>query len=668
MVVIKPDLTRVWASDAPEENVVDPDITTPDKYVNGWEAEVPTFQHFNFLQKTFTQGLAHNNEQGINVWDAETLYPENAIVKGSNGKLYTSSRVQSGNNPTGDNGSNWVIFTLEFDTALGFITTSGLGISIPAGVVVTFKGWASIGDGGGGKWKTTGNTIDISRSPSLTGSATLSDPNGNELTLITMAGTRVAEVYVAQLGALGGADDGLPIAAAIKSMDLLGGGIVHLDRNLYNTSIKWVANTGVLLKSPIRVDLGSNTNGNIDANTKTVVRWVGGSDTGTIFTIEPESTGQAIWGGGSENIEYDCNNLIARAVHLNTTKYSLFDGKVRNAISVGLLVSSIKGAAGIFSSNNDIRSLEYIWGTQPATQDSIGLLITGNGTDVPSTQQMVGRVTGLVYNGFLVQVEESDNCHFDVIHSVVQSGGTGGAIWFRDVGFGAANSNVVTYCVGRVHGETGLYGNTLVHYISEGGAITGEGMWDGELSDYVTGKRFKSHTYALRDKISITGSQFVSSSTDIADFADFAFQWATPQLAELGTNKLSCIIPNTYRFDNGVVEAIELIVGSNGTSMGNYLLETRLSTDVTASGAVTPERSVIKTAPAGAQYTPKTITFDMTDLPYSNGDHIFLTIERAGGDVADTNTDGMFILGARVLYKGTGPDSAGSGTYFIPEW
>jgi len=28
----------------------------------------------------------------------------------------------------------------------------------------------------------------------------------------------------------------------------------------------------------------------------------------------------------------------------------------------------------------------------------------------------------------------------------------------------------------------------------------------------------------------------------------------------------------------------------------------------------------------------------------------------------------MILLGARIMYVGTGPDSAGSGTYYIPAW
>jgi len=111
MATVKPDLTRVWANGAPSGNVVDPDTTTPGKVLAGWQAEVPPFEHFNFLQKWFSQGLAYNNEQGINIWDIFTTYPIGGISKGSNGKLYIAITEQSGNNPTSDSGVNWISFS-----------------------------------------------------------------------------------------------------------------------------------------------------------------------------------------------------------------------------------------------------------------------------------------------------------------------------------------------------------------------------------------------------------------------------------------------------------------------------------------------------------------------------------------------------------------------------
>lgn len=110
MSTSKPNLTRTWAAGAPANNVVDPDTTTPGKFDAGWLAEVPPFEHFNFLQKLFTQGLAHNNEQGINIWDIDTTYPLDGLTKGSNGVTYIAIVEQSGNDPVSDGGTNWEVW------------------------------------------------------------------------------------------------------------------------------------------------------------------------------------------------------------------------------------------------------------------------------------------------------------------------------------------------------------------------------------------------------------------------------------------------------------------------------------------------------------------------------------------------------------------------------
>ena len=104
----KPDLTRVWALGAPSGNIIDPDLTTPGKFAAGWQAEVPPFEHFNFIQKLQTQGLAHINEQGIAVWDDFTTYPVGGLAKGSDGNVYKALVSQNDNDPVSDDGTNWI--------------------------------------------------------------------------------------------------------------------------------------------------------------------------------------------------------------------------------------------------------------------------------------------------------------------------------------------------------------------------------------------------------------------------------------------------------------------------------------------------------------------------------------------------------------------------------
>jgi len=150
MATTKPDLRRVWAAGAPGANIEDPDVTSPGKYDDGWLAEIPTFENFNFLQQLFTQGLAHINEQGIAQWDTLTEYPLGALVKGSNGILYKSTvAANTGNDPISSPITEWSValantnYYLDSGAADAYVLSQAAGSvsqgSYVDGTPVTFR-------------------------------------------------------------------------------------------------------------------------------------------------------------------------------------------------------------------------------------------------------------------------------------------------------------------------------------------------------------------------------------------------------------------------------------------------------------------------------------------------------------------------------------------------
>ena len=480
-------------------------------------------------------------------------------------------------------------------------------------------------------------------------------------------------VSVKDFGAVGDGvtNDTAAIQAAIDAVASIGGGQVFFEEGVYLITSGLIANIGVILNGQSRTDVSSNTNGSGVTSARPTIYW-GGAAGGYMFTVEPANVGDCVWGGGSIEIEWNGGDAAAVGVHLNNTKYAVFDGKVRQVTFAGVLVDSQNGSVGNFSMKNHIRSLEFVWGVAVACQNANGLYLAGNGTTVPSTQQLVGDVSGLVYNGALVRIGETDNAQFQSVHASVQSPGTGCAVDIRNVGAQPSNHNVFFYCVGPVKFDNGLIGNNFVSYNSEGGGFTqlvGSSNWIGALTDYVTGDQYVSHVWQLRDKISIKSSDLVGESGTTA-VTNFCLQWPCLSIAGATDGKAACVIPAPYWLDDGQITGVELVVGTNGTSGGNYVLQVDMSTGTSAAIAVTPERTQSNTVAAGAQYTPTTYTFDFfgVPLPFTKNDHIFLKIRRDGAHIADTNTDTMMILGARILYQGAGPNSAGSGTYYIPNW
>lgn len=95
----RPDVSRVWASGSPNA-IIDPDTRQSGKVVKGWEAEVPPFEYFNWIQNNndlFKLALA---ERGIASWGNDVTYQKGALTfLDSDGKIYVAQKVNKGQTP-----------------------------------------------------------------------------------------------------------------------------------------------------------------------------------------------------------------------------------------------------------------------------------------------------------------------------------------------------------------------------------------------------------------------------------------------------------------------------------------------------------------------------------------------------------------------------------------
>ena len=143
VTTVKPDMTRIWAGSAPVANIEDPDTTSPGKFTDGWEAEIPPFENFNFLQQLFTQSAAYFNENGISEWDTNTNYPQYGIARGSNGTYYQSVIEQTGNDPISDDGTNWIVWLADIKAGRKNAIINGNFDIWQRGVSQTLSGYGS---------------------------------------------------------------------------------------------------------------------------------------------------------------------------------------------------------------------------------------------------------------------------------------------------------------------------------------------------------------------------------------------------------------------------------------------------------------------------------------------------------------------------------------------
>lgn len=99
MAADRPDVSRVWASNSPQ-NIINPDTRIPNKIVTGWEAEVPPFEFFNWYQNNtdlFKLALA---ERGICQWGSDVTYRKGALTFfDGDGRIYIAQKLNKGQQP-----------------------------------------------------------------------------------------------------------------------------------------------------------------------------------------------------------------------------------------------------------------------------------------------------------------------------------------------------------------------------------------------------------------------------------------------------------------------------------------------------------------------------------------------------------------------------------------
>ena len=111
-------LNILWASAG---DILNPGDT---KYQTGWGIEIPPRQWENYIQNKQDNFIAHANQHGICVWDAETEYQWTALgtkslVMGSNGAIYRALTTNTNQDPTLTVGVHWEI---AFSNAGDFYT------------------------------------------------------------------------------------------------------------------------------------------------------------------------------------------------------------------------------------------------------------------------------------------------------------------------------------------------------------------------------------------------------------------------------------------------------------------------------------------------------------------------------------------------------------------
>lgn len=161
-LIVKPDISKIWAASGSK-------ATPPDaKIASGWGYEMMPFEWENYLQNRNDVALNHINQRGVAEWDSFTEYQAGrSYVTGSNGVIYLAVTTEAGNDPTVDDGSNWI---RAFPTVSGAGATGSWSISITgsAASLTTGRTIAMTGD-------VTWTSAAFNGSSNVTGTATLAN-------------------------------------------------------------------------------------------------------------------------------------------------------------------------------------------------------------------------------------------------------------------------------------------------------------------------------------------------------------------------------------------------------------------------------------------------------------------------------------------------------------
>lgn len=136
-----PDMSLVWASNG---DVLKP---TDNKIQNGWTAEIPPRQWFNWLDQRQDQAIAHIAQHGIAVWNSNTEYQAGiSYIQGSDGIIYKALQTNTNQNPVSTTGYWLAGATGSLLNVQKFTTSGSYAPTINTRYIIV----EVVGGGGGG--------------------------------------------------------------------------------------------------------------------------------------------------------------------------------------------------------------------------------------------------------------------------------------------------------------------------------------------------------------------------------------------------------------------------------------------------------------------------------------------------------------------------------------
>lgn len=424
-----------------------------------------------------------------------------------------------------------------------------------------------------------------------------------------------------------------------------------------------VISATLVVTKPIRIvtagfrDLSTNPNGGTLLGA--TLYWAGGAV--PMMTVKSATAMQYLSGVEILGLRFHGANAATYGIFASSINRCKFDVECVNVLTGGV---SVDDGNGVLSQFNDFPRFKFTYGSTAPVQGAHGLILDGSG-GVGVTQNYIGHVEGLVYNGDMVRVGDADNNHFAHVHATVQGGGTGNTVRLQNGGSNNARNNLFDYATGKIECGSGTFGNRFGHLNSEAGAVNiaagGQVVWDAV--DYVTGACWYTPRTPLTESLWLPASAFKPAAAGGATVVDVASLWPGGlAFADAATQVAGLFMPTPRWWLAGALLSIRYFFTMDAANVGASV---RIRQRVYCTGALsglgtaTDDRTFTMAVNDAANVGQISTQGFTGNIGYSEGHLLGLRIERLGADGADTALGNLVFLGAWLTYGGYGPNATG---------
>lgn len=444
---------------------------------------------------------------------------------------------------------------------------------------------------------------------------------------------------------------------------------------------------GVWLSGPGVLDDNTNLDGGAFAQFPLQLYWAGTAGQPMIW-MRSDTPSAVLTGARVSGLYIDGLDSAGSGILMSSTQYCRVDDVyVATCRNYGVRLDDFNGQ---ISKHNRIGKVKWFAGTPGAHCDNaIGLILEGAAL-WGVTLNLIENMSGSRINGSTIYLGWADNNTFIKHHSTPVGGGTTGKGLVINSNSGidpdpssptytlpttkAAGGNTFFNVMDKVtHVNLGS-GNTIVSYTSEGGGIDDPGGKLRVLSieDYITGDSYRTHQYKTQGKLSFSPGDLMSpdASASRVALAGTLDAWRLQ-------NGASQIIAGVKEPDNewgpGTIKSVRVYGAMDASNTGTKNVQLQLQVGSQAPGAPGSGAAITYTYDSTAvnkQVDNGTATLFYTDftglsVAHARGGDVSVWLKRLGAAGGDDASGDLYIRQIQVWFVGSGPDSAGSGTYTL---